>query len=147
MREISASSNRYYDAGHKPVSLSFHLLASSCYNNCTLGSYSTEFVQAIIYLFTKRIWQGGVGMSEMRVVRITVTNGMQLFSKSLEPRGLPFFPPLNPHCFHPACTQRRWLTEESPVNNMTAIHSETDVISLNTVCKMVIICQAMTAGT
>lgn len=26
---------------------------------------------------------------------------------------------------------------------MTALHSETDVISLNTVCKMVIICQEM----
>lgn len=83
----------------------------------------------------------------MRVVRLTVTNGMQLFSKSLEPKGLPFSPPLNPQGFHPACKQKRWLAEESPVNNMTALHSETDVISLNTVCKMVIICQAMTAGT
>ena len=72
--------------------LHFHPLASSSYKNYKQGSQSTELLQAIIYLSSKRrIWQGEFGKSEMRVVRLTVTNGMQLFSKSLEPRGSSHF--------------------------------------------------------
>ena len=107
MPELSKTSDRMLFSSLNTISqdrkqhlLSLYSLAVSSHQNCIQESEPPECTATLIYLSKhtqkKRIWQGEFGRSKMKVVRLIVTNARQLFSKGLEPRGLPLPLPLVP---------------------------------------------------
>lgn len=94
IRKDIAYFSGYYKPGQKTAPSIF--VFTSCFQPSKLhtGKWAPR-MHCNIHLFVqthtkKGMWQGEFGRSKVRVVRLIVTNARQLFSKGLEPRGLPF---------------------------------------------------------